>query len=87
MTSEFELSAKRPSANRWIIHGVIAIAITVISVWLMVDIASDNILNFFILMMVTAAGILYTLAIFGFFRERARKKRLARIRSRRYAAT
>ncbi|MHA2231052.1 MAG: hypothetical protein ACXAB4_00985 [Candidatus Hodarchaeales archaeon] len=87
MTSEFELSGKKPPANRWIIHGVIAIFITAISVWLMIDIASDNVLNFFILMMVTTAGFLYILSIFGFFRERARKKRLARIRSRRYAAT
>lgn len=87
MTSDFQLSAKRPAGNRWIIHSVTALVITVISVWLMIDIASDNVLNFFILIMVTTAGIMYILAFFGFFRERARKRRLERIRSRRHAAT
>ncbi len=73
---------KRPK-SRWVMHLGISLVILVISVFLMIDIESDDPLNFVLLFAVCTAGIMLILAIYGLFKERGRKKRLERIRSRR----
>ncbi|MFX0113115.1 MAG: hypothetical protein ACFFB3_01065 [Candidatus Hodarchaeota archaeon] len=86
MSTELESAEKRAPSTRWMYQLAIGVGILIISLYLMIDIASDDLMNFAILTMVVAAGILIILAIFGFFRERARKKRLERIRARRLAS-
>ncbi|MFW9916455.1 MAG: hypothetical protein ACFFGZ_12690 [Candidatus Thorarchaeota archaeon] len=86
MVAELELGERRAPQSRWMIQLVSGLVVLAISVYLMIDIATDNLLNFIILMMLVAAGILIILSIFGFFKERARKRRLERIRARRLSS-
>lgn len=86
MASELEIAEKRVGQNRWMIQLVSGLVVLIICIILMIDIESDNIMNFIILMMLSAAGFLLILSVFGFFRERARKKRLERIRARRLSS-
>ncbi|MHA2498430.1 MAG: hypothetical protein ACXAEL_02575 [Candidatus Hodarchaeales archaeon] len=86
MSSELERAEKRGAQNRWMIQLVSGLVVLIISIMLMIDVATDNLMNFFILIMLVAAGFLLILSIFGFFRERARKKRLERIRARRFSS-
>ncbi|MHA2368581.1 MAG: hypothetical protein ACXADX_07170 [Candidatus Hodarchaeales archaeon] len=86
MSSELERAEKRGAQNRWMIQLVSGLVVLIISIMLMIDVATDNLMNFLILMMLVAAGFLLILSIFGFFRERARKKRLERIRARRFSS-
>lgn len=86
MVSELELAEKRVPQNRWMIQLVSGLVILIISLIFMIDIATDNLMNFLILAMLVTAGFLLILSIFGFFKERARKKRLERIRARRLSS-
>lgn len=83
MTYEFEPVAREYSAKSWLIPLTIGLILIIVSLFLMIDIASDDLLNFVILGMLFTGTVFLVAACIEFLRIRQRKKRLERIRSRR----
>ena len=83
MTSEFEPVAREYSAKSWLIPLTIGLILNIVSLFLMIDIASHDLLNFVILGMLFTGTLFLVAACIEFLRIRQRKKRLERIRSRR----